>query len=194
MKNSGFIIDLPKEQIVTDLALASELRKKFEPYNVWLALDNFGRACRALAKVEELPFEELKLDPSLSPTAVPTNSMHHYAKTVIDLAHNFGRYAVARGHRKGCRCLGFGRRGLGFRPGLLTRTAYAEERLFLCCASAATQGRNLDAASGKARKTAAGTTNLKIQCQLNGYRRRGLKEKCRRIRWRTVRWGGLTNT
>jgi EAL domain-containing protein (putative c-di-GMP-specific phosphodiesterase class I) len=58
----GLIIDLPEEQIVTDLALAGELRKKFEPLNVQLALDNFGRAYSSLAKVEELPFEELKLD------------------------------------------------------------------------------------------------------------------------------------
>ena len=58
----GLIIDVPEEQIVGDLALAGELSKKLEPYDVRLAIDNFGRTYPSLAKVDELPFEELKLD------------------------------------------------------------------------------------------------------------------------------------
>ena len=76
----GLIIDVPEDQIVTDLALASELCKKLEPHNVRLAIDNFGRAYSALAKAEELPFEELKLDRPLSPTAAPTRSMRRSAR------------------------------------------------------------------------------------------------------------------
>src|SRR5215472_3042716 len=48
----GLIIDVPEDQIVRDLKLAGELSKKLEPHNVRLAIDNFGRAYSALAKVE----------------------------------------------------------------------------------------------------------------------------------------------
>ena len=46
----GLIIDVPEEQIVGDLSLASELSKKLEAQNVRLAIDNFGRTFRRLPK------------------------------------------------------------------------------------------------------------------------------------------------
>ena len=60
----GLIIEVPEEQIVGDLTLAGEMSKKLEPYNVRLAIDNCGRTVPSLAKADELPFEQLKLDPS----------------------------------------------------------------------------------------------------------------------------------
>ena len=60
----GLIIEVPEEQIVGDLTLAGEMSKKLEPYNVRLAIDNCGRTFPSLAKADELPFEQLKLDPS----------------------------------------------------------------------------------------------------------------------------------
>jgi CheY-like chemotaxis protein len=42
-KWAGLIIDVPEEQIVTDLALAGELSTRLERCNVRLAIDDFGR-------------------------------------------------------------------------------------------------------------------------------------------------------
>ncbi len=58
----GLIIDVPEEQIVTDLALAGELATRLERSNVRLAIDDFGRGTSSLARLGELPFAELKLD------------------------------------------------------------------------------------------------------------------------------------
>ena len=58
----GLIIDVTEDQIVTDLALASELAKKLAHVNVKLAIDDFGRGYLSLARLKELPFAELKLD------------------------------------------------------------------------------------------------------------------------------------
>ena len=152
----GLIIDLPEEQIVTDLALASELRKKFEPHNVRLALDNFGRAYSALAKVEELPFEELKLDRAFVADCGTDKVNAPLCKTVIDLAHNFGRYVVAAGIEKAADALALVSMGCDYGQGFLLGQPMPEERFVsLLRQRAATQGRNLDSASSVGEKQPA---------------------------------------
>ena len=76
------------------------MSKKLEPHNVRLAIDNFGRAYSTLAKAEEMPFEELKLDKSFVADCGNDKVNAPLCKTVIDLAHSFGRYVVAAGIEK----------------------------------------------------------------------------------------------
>jgi len=152
----GLIVDLPEEQIVTDLALASELRKKFEPLNVRLAIDNFGRAYSALAKVEELPFEELKLDRSFVTDCGTDKVNAPLCKTVIDLAHNFGRYVVAAGIEKAADALALVSMGCDYGQGFLLGQPMPEERFVsLLRQRAATQGRSLDSAANEGGKQPA---------------------------------------
>lgn len=91
---------MPEERIVNDLKLAGELSKKLEPINVRLAIDNVGRAYSTLAKVEEMRFETLKLDKLFVADCGTDMVNAPLCKTVIDLAHNFGRYVVAVGIEK----------------------------------------------------------------------------------------------
>jgi len=150
----GLIIDVPEEQIVGDLALASDLSKKLEPHNVRLAIDNFGRTFSSLAKVEELPFEELKLDRSFVADCGTDKVNAPLCKSVIDLAHNFGRYVVAVGIEKAADALALVSMGCDYGQGFLLGQPMPEERFVsLLRQRAATQGRNLDGA--KAEKTRA---------------------------------------
>ncbi len=150
----GLIIDLPEEQIVGDLALASDLSKKLEPHNVRLAIDNFGRTSSSLAKVEELPFEELKLDRSFVADCGTDKVNAPLCKSVIDLAHNFGRYVVAVGIEKAADALALVSMGCDYGQGFLLGQPMPEERFIsLLRQRAATQGRNLDGA--KVEKTPA---------------------------------------
>jgi EAL domain-containing protein (putative c-di-GMP-specific phosphodiesterase class I)/CheY-like chemotaxis protein len=150
----GLIIDLPEEQIVADLALASDLSKKLEPHNVRLAIDNFGRTFSSLAKVEELPFEELKLDRSFVADCGTDKVNAPLCKSVIDLAHNFGRYVVAVGIEKAADALALVSMGCDYGQGFLLGQPMPEERFIsLLRQRAATQGRNLDGA--KVEKTPA---------------------------------------
>jgi EAL domain-containing protein (putative c-di-GMP-specific phosphodiesterase class I)/CheY-like chemotaxis protein len=143
----GLIIDVPEEQIITDLALANELSKKLEPHNVRIAIDNFGRAYSSLAKVEELPFEELKLDRSFVADCGTDKVNAPLCKTVIDLAHSFGRYVVAVGIEKAADALALVSMGCDYGQGFLLGQPMPEERFIsLLRQRAATQGRNLDAA------------------------------------------------
>jgi EAL domain-containing protein (putative c-di-GMP-specific phosphodiesterase class I)/CheY-like chemotaxis protein len=150
----GLIVDLPEEQIVSDLALASDLSKKLEPHNVRLAIDNFGRTFSSLAKVEELPFEELKLDRSFVADCGTDKVNAPLCKSVIDLAHNFGRYVVAVGIEKAADALALVSMGCDYGQGFLLGQPMPEKRFIsLLRQRAATQGRNLDGA--KAEKTTA---------------------------------------
>jgi len=143
----GLIIDVPEEQIVGDLALASDLSKKLEPHNVRLAIDNFGRTFSSLAKVEELPFEELKLDRSFVADCGTDKVNAPLCKSVIDLAHNFGRYVVAVGIEKAADALALVSMGCDYGQGFLLGQPMPEERFIsLLRQRAATQGRNLDGA------------------------------------------------
>jgi EAL domain-containing protein (putative c-di-GMP-specific phosphodiesterase class I) len=142
----GLIIDVPEEQIVGDLALASELSKKLEPHNVRLAIDNFGRTFSSLAKTDELPFEELKLDRSFVADCGTDKVNAPLCKSVIDLAHNFGRYVVAVGIEKAADALALVSMGCDYGQGFLLGQPMPEERFIsLLRQRAATQGRNLDA-------------------------------------------------
>lgn len=150
----GLIIDVPEDQIVGDLPLASELSKKLEPHNVRLAIDNFGRTFSSLAKVDELPFEELKLDRSFVADCGTDKVNAPLCKSVIDLAHNFGRYVVAVGIEKAADALALVSMGCDYGQGFLLGQPMPEERFIsLLRQRAATQGRSLDGV--KTEKTTA---------------------------------------
>ena len=149
----GLIIDVPEDQVVTDLALATEQCKKLEPLNVRIAIDNFGRAYSAMAKVEELPFEELKLDRAFVADCGTDKVNAPLCKTVIDLAHNFGRSVVAVGIEKAADALALVSMGCDYGQGYLLGQPMPEERFVsLLRQRAATQGRNLDAPAAKTEK------------------------------------------
>jgi EAL domain-containing protein (putative c-di-GMP-specific phosphodiesterase class I) len=147
-KWSGLIIDVPEEQIISDLALASELTKKLERLNVRLAIDDFGRGYSSLAKLGELPFAELKLDRSFVTDCGTDKVNAPLCKTVIDLAHNFGRVAVAMGIEKAADAHALVSMGCDFGQGFLLGQPMPEERFIsLLRQRAATQGKNLTAAT-----------------------------------------------
>jgi EAL domain-containing protein (putative c-di-GMP-specific phosphodiesterase class I) len=60
-RRAGLIVDVPEERIISDLALASELAKKLQSFNVQLANYEFGQGHTILARIEKLPFAKLKL-------------------------------------------------------------------------------------------------------------------------------------
>jgi EAL domain-containing protein (putative c-di-GMP-specific phosphodiesterase class I) len=149
------IVDLPEDQIVNDLKLAGELSKKLEPHNVRLAIDNFGRAYSTLAKTEELPFEELKLDKSFVADCGTDKVNAPLCKTVIDLAHGFGRYVVAVGIEKAADAVALVSMGCDYGQGYLLGQPMPQERFVsLLRQRAATQGRSLEGAGAAAKSPA----------------------------------------
>jgi EAL domain-containing protein (putative c-di-GMP-specific phosphodiesterase class I) len=124
----GLIIDVTEEQILTELALASEITRKLEHLNVKLALDNFGRGYSSLVRFKELPFAELKLDRTFVTDCGSDKVNAPLCKTVIDLAHNFGSIAVAIGIEKASDALALVRMGCDYGQGFLLGQPMPEER------------------------------------------------------------------
>jgi EAL domain-containing protein (putative c-di-GMP-specific phosphodiesterase class I)/CheY-like chemotaxis protein len=124
----GLIIDITEEQIVTDLGLASELAKKIAPFNVKLAIDDFGRGYSSLARLKELPFAELKLDRTFVLDCGTDKVNAPLCKTVIDLAHNFGSVAVAIGIEKSSDALALTSMGCDIGQGFLLGQPMPVER------------------------------------------------------------------
>jgi EAL domain-containing protein (putative c-di-GMP-specific phosphodiesterase class I)/CheY-like chemotaxis protein len=143
----GLIVDVPEEQIVTDLAQASELAKRLAVFNVRLAIDDFGRGHASLAPLSELPFTELKIDRAFVADCGTDKVNAPICKTVIDLAHNFGITAVAMGIEKAADAVALVSMGCDLGQGSLLGQPMPEERFTsLLRQRAATQGRDLAAA------------------------------------------------
>jgi EAL domain-containing protein (putative c-di-GMP-specific phosphodiesterase class I) len=144
----GLIIDVTEEQIVTDLALATELTRQLAHVDVKLAIDNFGRGYSSLARLKALPFAELKLDPTFVADCGTDRINAPLCKTVIDLAHNFGSLAVAIGIEKATDALALTSMGCDIGQGFLLGQPMPEERFIsLLRQRAAGQGRPLPAAA-----------------------------------------------
>ena len=145
---AGLIIDVTEEQIVTDLALATELTRQLAHVNVKLAIDNFGRGYSSLARLKALPFAELKLDPVFVSDCGTDRVNAPLCKTVIDLAHNFGSLAVAIGIEKASDAVALTSMGCDIGQGFLLGQPMPEERFIsLLRQRAAGQGRALPAAA-----------------------------------------------
>jgi EAL domain-containing protein (putative c-di-GMP-specific phosphodiesterase class I) len=142
----GVIIDVMEEQIVADLALATDLTKKLKPLNVHLAIDDFGRGYSSLTRLKELPFAELKLDRIFVADCGTDKVNAPLCKTVIDLAHGFGSIAVGIGIEKASDALALISMGCDYGQGFLLGQPMPEDRFIsLLRQRAASQGRQLSA-------------------------------------------------
>jgi EAL domain-containing protein (putative c-di-GMP-specific phosphodiesterase class I)/CheY-like chemotaxis protein len=125
----GLIIDVTEEQIVSEITLAHELNKKLAEHNVRLAIDDFGKGYSALMKLKEMPFAEMKLDPSFV-NDCGTDKVHApICKAVIDLAHSFGSVAVGIGLEKAADAMALANMGCDLGQGFLLGQPMPEERL-----------------------------------------------------------------
>lgn len=82
MKNVGSAMD-----ILSRLRLAG----------VGLSIDDFGTGYSSLAKLQKMPFDEIKIDRSFVSDAHVNDDSRVIVRTIIDLAHNLGMKAVAEG-------------------------------------------------------------------------------------------------
>jgi EAL domain-containing protein (putative c-di-GMP-specific phosphodiesterase class I)/FixJ family two-component response regulator len=140
----GLIIDVTEEQIVSDLALASDITKRLRPLNVHLAIDDFGRSYSSLKRLKELPFAELKLDRAFVADCGSDRVNAPLCKTVIDLAHSFGSIAVGIGIEKASDALALVRMGCDYGQGFLLGQPMPEDRFIsLLRQRVASQGQRL---------------------------------------------------
>ena len=143
-KWAGLVIDLPEEQVLAELPLATELGRSLATLNVKLAVDEFGRGLSSFSRLKALPFAELKLDRNHVTDCGTDKVKAPLCKTVIDLAHNFGSVAVAVGIEKAADAMALVSMGCDYGQGFLLGQPMAEERFIsLLRQRAAHQGSRL---------------------------------------------------
>lgn len=93
----GLIVEITEDEATTDPELAREIAVQLKLYNVHVSIDDFGTGHSSLARLEELPFAELKLDRSFVDGCSTDVNKRSTCRAVVDLAHQFGMVAVAEG-------------------------------------------------------------------------------------------------
>ena len=140
----GLIVEITEHEAVSDPDLAREVAVQLKLYNVHVSIDDFGAGYSTFARLKELPFAELKLDRTFVADCGTDKVNAPLCKTVIDLAHNFGRMAVAMGIEKAADAVALVSMGCDYGQGFLLGQPMPEERFVsLLRQRAATQGRNL---------------------------------------------------
>ena len=124
----GLTIDVAEEDVVNDLERAADIAKKLDALKLRLAVDGFGRAQAAYAKLSEFPFAEIKLARAIVADCGTDRVNAPLCKSAIDLAHNFGRAAVAMGIEKAADAVALVSMRCDFGQGYLLGQPMPEER------------------------------------------------------------------
>jgi EAL domain-containing protein (putative c-di-GMP-specific phosphodiesterase class I) len=124
----GLIIDVPEEQILPALGLATELSDKLQHLSVKLAIDEFGRGLSTLARAKSVPFAEFKLDRTFVTDCGTDKINAPLCKNAIELAHNFGGIAAAIDIEKASDAIALVSMGCDCGQGFLLGQPMPEER------------------------------------------------------------------
>jgi EAL domain-containing protein (putative c-di-GMP-specific phosphodiesterase class I) len=93
----GMIVEITEDQAIKDIHAIHEIAIQLKLYGISIAIDDFGAGYSHLARLKELPFEELKIDRSLVMNCDQDEQTAALCRTAIELAHKFDTVAVAEG-------------------------------------------------------------------------------------------------
>jgi len=93
----GMIVEITEDQAIKDIHIIHEVATQLRLYGISIAIDDFGAGYSHLARLKELPFEELKIDRSLISNCDQDPHVASLCRTAIELAHKFNTVAVAEG-------------------------------------------------------------------------------------------------
>jgi EAL domain-containing protein (putative c-di-GMP-specific phosphodiesterase class I) len=93
----GLIVEVTEDQIVRDIALASEIAARLRVSGITIAIDDFGAGYSSLSSLRDLPFAELKIHRTFVRACATHATNAAICQTAIDLAHRLGSVAVAEG-------------------------------------------------------------------------------------------------
>jgi EAL domain-containing protein (putative c-di-GMP-specific phosphodiesterase class I) len=94
---AGLLLEIPERQAIAKAEVLKAQLPKFKQSGVSLAIDNFGRGPFAFDLLNQISFDEIKLDRSLIENCGSNPESARICKSVIEVAHNFGCSATAVG-------------------------------------------------------------------------------------------------
>jgi EAL domain-containing protein (putative c-di-GMP-specific phosphodiesterase class I) len=93
----GLTLEVTEDDIIEDIALAHEVATQLRLHDISLSIDDFGNGYSSLARFREIPFSEIKIDRGFVTNCAQDDVKAGMCQTIIDLAHRFGKVAVAEG-------------------------------------------------------------------------------------------------
>jgi EAL domain-containing protein (putative c-di-GMP-specific phosphodiesterase class I)/FixJ family two-component response regulator len=93
----GLIVEITEDEAISDPELAREIAVQLKLYNVHVSIDDFGSGHSSLARLQDLPFAEIKLDRSFVQGCATDAHKRDMCQAVADLARRFGIVSVAEG-------------------------------------------------------------------------------------------------
>jgi EAL domain-containing protein (putative c-di-GMP-specific phosphodiesterase class I)/ActR/RegA family two-component response regulator len=96
-KFPGLIVEITEDEVIRDPDWIREMATQLKLYNVLISIDDFGSGYSSLARLNELPFVEVKIDRQFVDDCSANPLKHGLCQTVVDLAHRFGASVCAEG-------------------------------------------------------------------------------------------------
>jgi EAL domain-containing protein (putative c-di-GMP-specific phosphodiesterase class I)/ActR/RegA family two-component response regulator len=93
----GLIVEITEDEAIKDPELAREIAVQLKLYNVHVSIDDFGSGHSSLARLNELPFAEIKVDRSFVNGCADDPRKRAMCEAVMELARRFDIVAVAEG-------------------------------------------------------------------------------------------------
>jgi EAL domain-containing protein (putative c-di-GMP-specific phosphodiesterase class I) len=93
----GLILEVTEDEVIRDPQWTREIAMQLKLYNVHISIDDFGAAYASMARLNDLPVSEVKIDRSFVLNCSSDESKRFLCQTVIDLAHRFGASVCAEG-------------------------------------------------------------------------------------------------
>ena len=93
----GLIVEITEDEAIGDPEFAREIAVQLKLYNIHVSIDDFGAGYSLLARLDELPFAELKLDRSFVNGCSTDERKRAMCQAVVDLAQRSRLTTVAEG-------------------------------------------------------------------------------------------------
>ena len=93
----GLIVEITEEEAIADPELAREIAIQLKLHNVHISIDDFGAGYSSIARFNDLPFAELKLDRRYVDGCSTDARKRSVCESVAALTHQFKITAVAEG-------------------------------------------------------------------------------------------------
>ncbi len=97
VRPSQIVLEITESSFVRDTDLALQLLNQIRDAGINLSIDDYGTGFSSLAKLRELPVQELKIDKSFVFNMLNNNNDTVIVKSTIDLGHNMGLRITAEG-------------------------------------------------------------------------------------------------
>ncbi len=97
LPGSSLVLEVTETGAMKDVGSAMDILSRLRLGGVELSIDDFGTGYSSLAKLQKMPFGEIKIDRSFVSDAHVNDDSRVIVRTIIDLAHNLGMKAVAEG-------------------------------------------------------------------------------------------------